>query len=661
MAGLNQSQADAVSTLTGPLLVLAGAGTGKTRVVTHRIAKLIATGTPADRILAVTFTNKAAGEMRERAAALLPRRATARPTVTTFHSLCVQLLRRHITRIGYPARFVIFDRGEQERVAREVLRQAKIATAALRPGDLLWHISQWKTQGLLPVGASQSATDDREHLAAVAYRRYQKTLELTGGVDFDDLLLLSQQLLEQFDEVRQDESGRYDHILIDEYQDTNDSQYRIVRTLANRHRNLCVVGDDDQAIYGWRGAEVRHILRFRVDWPEAKVVRLQENYRSTAEILKVANRLIRHNTQRHEKQLIAARPGGERPRIVDYKDEVEEATEVVRLIRWQIERGSDPSDIAILFRTNEQPRLFEDALRTARIPYMLLGSRSFYDRKEVRDVLAFVRAVTRPQDDIALLRIMNVPPRGISNRTVAALRKEATAQGVSIAKLAQSPHGTPGVAATAADAVQQFTKRLAHLRGRARTTSPSEFVHEMLREVRYDDELTRLYEDPTQLAARQASVGEIINSAAKFESDQKKATLFGWMDELALSASEFESSKESKLRGNSVVLMTLHAAKGLEFPHVFMVGMEEGLLPHKNSVLDEKIDEERRLCYVGVTRAQETLLLSLARTRRKWGKPRESIPSRFLYELIGKSPQPTKPATPHQQSARRRAGSRKEQ
>jgi DNA helicase II / ATP-dependent DNA helicase PcrA len=357
---LNPPQRDAVNTLAGPLLVLAGAGTGKTRVVTFRIAELIKHRTPPEQILAVTFTNKAAGEMQARAAELLGKRRknAQRPEISTFHSLCVRILRRHITKLGYPAQFAIYDRGDQESVARAALRDIKVPNAVLRPGDLLAIISRWKTASVSPQEAATLAESDKEHLAAMAYRRYQKALKSAGAVDFDDLLLCTEELFAKSPEARVAEAARFSHLLVDEYQDTNGAQYRIIKALAEKHRNLCVVGDDDQSIYGWRGADVTHILRFQRDWPEAKVVRLEENYRSTGAILTMANRLISYNRQRHDKVLRAFRPGGEPPRILQYPDETTEANQVVEEINSQIfRRLAEPRDFAILFRTNEQPQI----------------------------------------------------------------------------------------------------------------------------------------------------------------------------------------------------------------------------------------------------------------------------------------------------------------
>ena len=393
MAEMNPAQREVVNTLSGPLLVLAGAGTGKTRVVTLRIANLIRHGIAADRILGVTFTNKAAIEMQQRVKELLGR-VKKKPVISTFHSQCLRILKRHIHQLGYPRRFAIYDRGDQEGLARNVLREIRVPGELMKPGDLLFFISYWKTRSMRPEAAAQSAGTDKEHLAAMGYRRYQRALKNCGAVDFDDLLLLTEDLFRQDDDIRAEEAARFDHLLIDEYQDTNRSQYRIISVLAQEHQNLCVVGDDDQSIYGWRGAEVEHILRFERDWPEAKVVKLEMNYRCTDKILELANRLIAFNTLRHDKSLIAARTGGEPPRIEQYKDEEQEAKQVAAdIARKCTQAGVEPGDFAVLFRTNQQPRPFEQEFRKQDIPYVMIGSQSFYDRKEVKELLSFLRAV----------------------------------------------------------------------------------------------------------------------------------------------------------------------------------------------------------------------------------------------------------------------------
>ncbi len=639
---LNPPQREAVHTLSGPLLVLAGAGTGKTRVVTYRIAELIRAGTKPDRILAVTFTRKAAGEMQQRASQLLvpKKKQQTRPLISTFHSLCVRVLRRHIERLGYPRQFTICDRGDQEAEARAALREIRCPDESLRPGDLLAIVGQWKTKCYEPSRAASVADSDKEHLAAAAYRRYQEHLRAKGMVDFDDLLLLTQQLFAKFPVVRRAEAGLFDHVLIDEYQDTNQSQYQIVKGLAMGHRNLCVVGDDDQSIYGWRGADVQHILRFQTDWPEAKVVRLEDNYRSTAAILSYANTLIAFNRLRHEKILRAARPNGLRPRIMQLQDETEEAEQVVADIgRMLGEPGVRAQDFAILCRTNEQPRSFETELRRAKLPYVLLGGMSFFDRKEIRDLLAYLKVIENPGDEPSLLRIINTPARNIGASTVKQLVAAATAQGKTVWEVIPTIDNAGVLNAPAVEAVQKFRQLILSLQKAKEKLSLAELASEVIAETGYRREIDRQYPDPNDREARSASLEEIVNAAGAYEAHTKQASLEEFLDDIALGGRDSTDDKENQLQNNAIALMTLHSAKGLEFPYVYMVGMEEGILPHKRSVEIEgaAIDEERRLCYVGVTRAQEQLTLSFALTRRKWGKPRPTVPSRFLYEMTGQA------------------------
>ncbi|QDS98957.1 ATP-dependent helicase [Adhaeretor mobilis] len=652
MAGLNPAQRDAVQTLTGPMLVLAGAGTGKTRVVTTRIAELIRRGTPAERILAVTFTRKAAGEMQERAAVLLSRgkkgasrkrgkKKEPRPLISTFHSLCVKILRRHIHQLGYPEKFTICDRGDQESIARTALREIRVPDETLRPGDLLAIISNWKNQSIEPKEAASVAESDREHLAAAAYRRYQSKLKLRGTTDFDDLLLLTEQLMTKHPAIRREEAGLFDQILVDEYQDTNGSQYRIVKALAMGHRNLCVVGDDDQSIYGWRGAEVQHILRFTKDWPEAKVVRLEENYRSTGAILDYANTLIAFNSQRHDKILRPARGAGQRPQILQLQDETQEAETVITGIQLALQQpGIKAGDFAILCRTNEQPRIFETELRKAKLPYVLLGGMSFFDRKEVRDLVAYLKVVSNPTDESSMLRIINTPPRGIGASTVKSLMAAAVERGKPLWEAIPEVLSTGGLPAAAAGSVQKFQKLIQDLQELAERLPPGKLADAVVDRSNYHRELDRIYPDPNDREARRASVEELINAATNYSDGNDEATLREFLDDVAVGGDDLGDDKEKELARNAVALLTMHSAKGLEYPYVYMVGMEEGILPHRRSleaVEASAIDEERRLCYVGVTRAQEKLTLSFALTRRKWGKPRETTPSRFLYEMTGQA------------------------
>lgn len=649
---LNPPQRAAVTTLRGPLLVLAGAGTGKTRVITYRIAQLIQKGTSPERILAVTFTNKAAREMKERAMALLRgnsrRRTGPTPEISTFHSLCVRILRRNAAVLGYPERFSICDRGDQETLARQALRDIRVGNDALRPAELLQFVGAWKSLGVTPEAAERLAADqaaaDKQLLAALAYRKYQVQLKTTGSVDFDDLLLLTERLLEEHPSVRRAEAQRFDHILVDEYQDTNALQYRITRHLAASHRNLCVVGDDDQSIYGWRGAEVTHILHFSDDWPEARIVRLEDNYRCRAPILDLANTLISRNRTRHQKTLRPARIGGEPPRFVRCEEELAEAQSVAAEIRRMLDDPMQsprtrPADIAVLFRTNEQTRVFEMELRKVRVPYVIVGGTSFYDRREVKDILSYLRVLANPSDEVSLLRIINCPPRGIGPATVEHLVGEAVARGRPLWDVLRDCQRHPELVPSTPERVLGFVTLIERYRTRAIGEPLSELIRALISEIAYKAEIERLYKTPRDVEARVLAIAEIVNAAATYQSRAETPTLVGFLDECALVGRDDQNQDDDpEQRKNAVTLMTLHSAKGLEFPHVFLVGMEEGLLPHQRSILDSGgagIEEERRLCYVGITRARETLTLTYAKGRMKWGKLRPSIPSRFLLEMRG--------------------------
>lgn len=640
MSGLNPAQKKAVNTLRGPLLVLAGAGSGKTRVITFRIARLIKAGIAPQRILGVTFTNKAATEMQERLAQMLGKRKE-RPVISTFHSHCVRILRRHIEQLGYPARFAIYSRGDQESVARSVLREIRVPDKMVSSTQLLFMISNWKSRGWSPDKAALEAETDQEHVGAIAFRRYQNELKLKGAVDFDDLLILTERLLTSNEDIRQSEANLFDHILVDEYQDTNQSQYRIVSALARDHRNLCVVGDDDQSIYGWRGAEVEHILNFKKDWPDAVVVQLEDNYRCSGAILQMANSLIRFNSVRHDKQLRAAKGMGERPRILQFPNEEKEATEIVFEIQRRLEQNHrQPRDFAILFRTNEQPRPFETALRKARLPYILVGGMSFFDRKEVKDLLAYFRLIGDQPDEVSILRIINTPARGIGKKAQELLLDHAISQKKQMWELVCT--GGEGVPLTAP--ARKGLHKLADLVQSARHQEGTlvDQARRFVGALGYREELERLYDDADERDSRWNTVEQVINALAEYEASARQPSWTEFLDRLVIGDQQIEDEKEKQLKRNAIVLMTLHSAKGLEFPEVYMVGMEEGVLPHHRSMADERnVEEERRLCYVGVTRAQERLTLSLPLTRRKWGKPRDTIPSRFLYEMTGQAENPT--------------------
>jgi DNA helicase-2/ATP-dependent DNA helicase PcrA len=639
LAGLNPAQREAVLTAAGPVLVLAGAGTGKTRVITHRMVELIRRGVPPEAILSVTFTNKAAREMHERMQALLGRRFPSRPTISTFHAYCVRVLREEIAALGYPPRFVIYDRGDQEAAARKALRDLKVTDAALSPGDLVSQISRWKTAGLRAEQASEAAEDDRDFLAAVAYRKYQATLKAAGAVDFDDLLLLTLQLFSEFPAALSRQQERFEHVQIDEYQDTNDLQFRIVAALVQPHRNLCVVGDDDQSIYGWRGAEIRHILQFQQQFPGAKVVRLQDNYRCTAQIIDAANRLVRHNRGRHEKSLVAHKSGAP-VAFKPYPDEQAEAEGVVREINYLIQHLQvPPGDIAILFRTNEQPRLFESELRRLRVPYVLVGGQSFFDRREVRDLLAYLKVLAYPHDEMSLLRIINVPARGIGEASTEKLLTRAVKTGRSFWEVVPDAAAARDISPRTAAAIAQFRELLEDFRARlaAPGAALSAVFQQLIEAIDYAGEIQKQYKDSSLQAARTAVIDECVAAVREYETRAEHPTLAEFLEQTALAGKEDAFGEHPEAERPGVRLMTLHSAKGLEFPRVYLVGLEEGLLPHQRSVdadSDAAIEEERRLAYVGVTRARDVLTVSWAQTRMKWGKRRETIRSRFVAEML---------------------------
>lgn len=638
LAELNASQRDAVTTLSGPLLVLAGAGTGKTRVITFRMAELIRNGIEPDRILSVTFTNKAAKEMQERMSGLLGKRLRSRPHISTFHSLCVRVLREEIEALGYPRQFTIYDRGDQESAARKALRDIRVGDATLKPADLLSCIGRWKMNGVLPERATDFVNDDRDFLAASAYRRYQQSLRAGGAVDFDDLLLLTAQLFDEFPEVLGRQQTKFDHVQIDEYQDTNEMQFQIVAALVRPHRNLCVVGDDDQSIYGWRGAEVKHILGFQQQFPGAKVVRLQDNYRCTTQIIQVANQLVHHNRGRHDKVLIAHKSGVE-VAVKPFPDEQLEAESVVREINYVVkELKVPPQHVAILFRTNEQPRLFESELRRVHLPYLLVGGQSFFDRKEVRDLMSYLKAIAQPADEVSLLRIINTPTRGIGDASVEKLLSRAVKSGRRIWDVVAESAAEKEITAKTAAAIETFRQLLEEYRERfsAQGASLAATFEALIDVIDYESEIARQYKEVHQQLARSGVIEECVTALRQYEQRAARPNLMEFLEETALNGNDREFGENDEFEQPAIKLMTLHSAKGLEFPRVYLVGWEEGLLPHQRSIDDDSstaVEEERRLAYVGITRARDHLTISHALTRMKWGKRRESYPSRFLREM----------------------------
>jgi DNA helicase-2/ATP-dependent DNA helicase PcrA len=635
LASLNLAQREAASTTEGPLLVLAGAGTGKTRVVTARIAYLLSLGVEATAILAVTFTNKAAGEMRERLAHLAGEGARG-ITVGTFHAFCARVLREHGQVLGLPKRFAICDASDQLSAVKSAMRELRVHETTMHPSAVLARVSLAKNRMETPEGFIAAGEGGRDQLVGSVWQRYRDFLGRTRTLDFDDLLLETVRLLRDHEDVRAHYRKRYRYVLVDEYQDTNHPQYEIVRLIGGGHGNVCVVGDDDQSIYGWRGADIRKILGFPRDFAGAKVVRLQTNYRSTRPILEAANAVIRRNASRHEKALESARGPGEPVRIVRLKDEVAEAQHVVREMRHLLRmEEARPQDLAILCRTQVQFRPFEGELRANGLPYVVVGGMSFFDRKEVRDVVAYLKLAANPHDETSLLRIINTPARGVGKTSIDRVLAFATAEGIPASAAFERAGEIEGLSA---QSVEGYRKLRAALDGSGLADAGEHLVTRLqrfLEAIAYRDEVTRLYADPMTREARWAGVLEVLNFAENHVRRSAEPSLDGFLEELSLTSGD-TPTEDREVRRDAVTLMTLHAAKGLEFPHVFLVGMEEGLLPHARAVAEGGIEEERRLAYVGITRAMTTLTMSFAFERAKYGRLARSVPSRFLFEAEGK-------------------------
>ncbi|MBN1442971.1 MAG: UvrD-helicase domain-containing protein [Planctomycetes bacterium] len=636
LRNLNPAQREAVTTTEGPLLVLAGAGTGKTRVITHRVAYLLHRGVKAERILAVTFTNKAAAEMRERIAGLLGKRPPEL-TISTFHSLGARILRAEAPLAELRANFSIRDESDQISLLRPILREVRGSASTSDAQAVRRRISLIKSRGLSPAECSRDAEDDEDRWLARIYERYEEDLRGQNAVDFDDLIRRPLELLETIDEVRKKYQDRFRYILIDEYQDTSGSQYRMMRCLVGPRRNLCAVGDDDQSIYGFRGAEVDKILRFEKDFPGAAVVRLEENYRSTAPILSLASAVISSSPGRHPKTLRATIPGGDPVEWVSAATGDAEVDHVIdRVLDFHHRHGQPYREMAVLLRSAAQARPFEEKLRLRQVPYTLIGGQSYFDRKEIRDALAYWTVAVNPGDDVSLLRIINFPRRGLGATSIRKLDDHARSQKLALLDaLREVSRGdgafTPQVRAAAGVVARIFQRAAALLAERAY----AEMCRTILADAGYAQAIRELYADPLTAQARCRAVDALIEGAAAWEREHPGEPFSGYLDALALRAQEESEDAGDSIRG--VALMTLHSAKGLEFPVVFLAGVEEDILPHRKSIEDgdRAVEEERRLFYVGVTRARRRLVLTSARSRSLWGKEVERKPSRFISELEG--------------------------
>jgi DNA helicase-2/ATP-dependent DNA helicase PcrA len=622
---LNPAQREAVTAGEGPMLVLAGAGSGKTRVIAYRIAWLLGHGLHPRNLLAMTFTNKAAGEMARRVEDLLLPVGIKPPLIATFHSACVRILRQHGTHLGLPPHFTIYDEDDRLALVKECMKEGELADRTFTPSAAVHRISFLKNQMTAVTEALRDARGPWEKKAALVYSRYEKRLRETGAVDFDDLLLLVVRLLAEHPEALAYYRGLWRYVLVDEYQDTNRAQYRIIRLLTSEHRNVCVVGDSDQSIYKWRGADIRNILDFEDDFPGTKVVRLEQNYRSTQNILALAAGVIAHNVQRKDKTLWTENPAGEPARVYRAWDEHEEASFVAQAILGLRGEGVSWDGIAVFYRTNAQSRVLEDALRRGRIPYAIVGGVRFYERKEIKDTLAYLRLTANPADDVAFRRAIGAPARGIGPGTLARLDEEATRQSRPLLAMAATPPAD--VRGKAGRTLQDFAAVIGRLAAQRRDVALPAFIDLVLDQTGYRQALKQ--ERAPEAEARLENLEELIAAAEDFTHAEAEPTLEGFLDGIAL-VSDVDELKAGEAR---VTLMTLHSAKGLEFPAVFMTGLEEGVFPHSRSMNDpEEVEEERRLCYVGVTRARERLTLSWALHRRIHGYG-VGEPSRFLREM----------------------------
>ena len=625
---LNPQQRQAAQHIHGPLLILAGAGTGKTRVITARIAYMVNEGIAPENILAVTFTNKAATEMRERVKDMVRDGLGRKVALGTFHAFCARTLREFAESVGYKKNFVIYSQSEQTSLMKRVLTSLMTKEESRDPAAVLARISRAKNYG-------DTLGDPEKDLDAAAYQAYAAELRALNAMDFDDLLLLGVQALEQDENVRRTLHQRHHFVMVDEFQDTNSLQMRLLRALVPPPYNVCVVGDDDQSIYGWRGAEITNITEFESFFPNPTVVKLEENYRSTTPILHTANSLIVHNAGRRPKSLWSRNPGNDLVRIVTTNDDKEESLMIAQEIeKARSARGEPWEDFAVLFRTNDQSRLLEQSFRQLKIPYRVVGARSFYDRREVRDILAYLRVLHNPHDDISLLRILNTPPRGIGPSTAELARDHSVERGHSIWVSLCSEDFLRGIPQKARAAVRTFIDLVNKYSSPAHTpgTLIGQMTEMLVKETGYMEHLEKGAKEPEDIASWQSGINELIKQIHEYDERNRKDGLGGLLDEISLN-DEREDKDDDITKKKGVCLITLHASKGLEFPVVYLPGMEKDILPHKRSYDEGRVDEERRLFYVGITRAQKKLTLSLVRFRTKWGQQQSCLPSPFLKEL----------------------------
>lgn len=629
---LNPPQKKAVETTAGPLLIMAGAGSGKTRVLTHRIAYLIGTGKAAPwSILAITFTNKAAREMQDRVEKLVG--PSARDIwVSTFHSMCVKILRRDISRIGFTSNFTILDSADQLSVIKGCMKELNIDAKKFEPKSIQAAMGNAKNELITPERLELKIGDYFDGLVAKVYKLYQKKLKANNSLDFDDLIMTTIQLFKEVPEVLEHYQNKFQYIHVDEYQDTNRAQYMLCKMIADKHHRICVVGDSDQSIYRWRGADITNILNFEQDYPEATTILLEQNYRSTTNILNAANKVISNNTGRKSKNLWSDKGEGSKIRVYSADSEHEEGYFIIGEIKKGLDTGRNYRDYAILYRTNAQSRVIEEILIKSEVPYQIVGGVKFYDRKEIKDLLAYLRLISNPDDDISLGRIINVPKRGVGDTTVDKLAVAAARRGVSIFAALEDLDELDITGRTKAT-LRDFREMILNLNQMLEYLSVTELTEKMLEMTEYRVELQR--ENTLESKSRLENIDEFLSVTMDFEKRNEDKSLVSFLTDLALIADIDSMDKdEDAASGNAVVLMTMHSAKGLEFPVVFIVGCEESVFPHSRALTDnEELEEERRLAYVGITRAEEELYMTNARMRTLFGRMSANAPSRFLKEI----------------------------
>ena len=626
---LNNQQKKAVELIDGPLLILAGAGSGKTKVLTHRIANLLESGVSPWSILAITFTNKAADEMKQRVTNLVGQKGED-IWISTFHSMCVRILRKDIHNIGYSNQFTILDSYDQLNLIKQIIKDLNIDAKKIEPRAILGSISNAKNELKTPKDYGKTVGDYYQSRVLEVYERYQARLAASNSLDFDDLIMLTVQLFQKEAKVLEYYQRKFKYVHVDEYQDTNRAQYLLVRMLADYYKNICVVGDTDQSIYKWRGADISNILNFEEDFPDAQIIKLEQNYRSTKTILQAANEVIKYNNKRKEKNLWTENSQGSKITLYRADQEHDEAYFVTKVIQEGIEKGQKYNDYAVLYRTNAQSRVIEEVFIKSNIPYQIVGGIKFYERKEIKDILAYLKLIVNPDDDTSLRRIINVPKRGIGAATLTKISDYANDKGISLFK-AIAEIDSIEITSNTANKIISFIELILRLQKQAEYLTVTLITERVIEDTGYIKDLKK--ENSIEAESRIENIGELLSVAKEFDQQSKEQNLNDFLTELAL-VSDIDQIEDENNNGQAVIMMTLHSAKGLEFPVVFLTGLEEGIFPHNRSLMEEDdMEEERRLAYVGITRAEQELFITYALNRMLYGRTHYGMPSRFIKEI----------------------------